>query len=143
LTLVIISCGGAKADHPAPAFRLYTGAYFKATARYALSRTQPENIRILSAKYGLIKLLDVIEPYDLRLGKPGSITPDRLKEQARQQGLLSFTEIEIVGGADYVALAKEVWPNANPILEGAGWFGPQMKLLKKLSRGYKHGIPIN
>ena len=38
---------------------------------------------ILSGLHGFVPLARVLEPYDVRLGGPGSITTDELREQAR------------------------------------------------------------
>ena len=43
--------------------------------------TSDENIRILSAKHGLIKLDTIVEPYDLKMGQKGSVTSETLAEQ--------------------------------------------------------------
>ncbi len=67
---------------PAPAGELYVGGYHVACRRAAAVLTTPDRILILSALYGLLPLDRVIAPYDLRMGRPGSISPEALRRQA-------------------------------------------------------------
>jgi len=63
---VLISCVSKKVNHPAPAKDLYESTLFKFCYSYAMSLC-PDNIFILSAKYGLVPADEVIAPYDLTL----------------------------------------------------------------------------
>lgn len=83
-TLCIISCDKAKLPTPAAAHRLYTGGYFKTQLAWARSHYPVSSIRILSAKHGLIKLTDVLHPYDVKMGQPGSITAEQIALQLPQ-----------------------------------------------------------
>ena len=65
-TIVLISCVSQKLPHPAHAGELYTSPLFRKNLAYARS-LHPDQIYILSAKYGLVALDQVIEPYDLTL----------------------------------------------------------------------------
>ena len=141
--LIIIPCGGKKALGSMPAVRLYIGPYFKSTARYALSKAVLDDIRILSAKHGLLKLTDVIAPYNLRMGMDGCVNAELVRQQATEQNLLDIEHVEIAAGKDYANVALEVWPHALWILDGAGGIGKQMQLLGQLAKGSKNGIPIN
>lgn len=69
----VISCGQAKAPRPAPAYRLYTGAFFRGQWAWASALYPPARIRILSAKYGLVTPMTRLDPYDLRMGAAGSV----------------------------------------------------------------------
>lgn len=133
--LIIIPCGGKKADQPKPAVNLYQGSYFKACARYALSIAKPEEIRILSAKHGLLELGKVIEPYDLRMGMKGCISADRVREQAAEQNLLDETEVVVAAGSDYARVALEVWPHGDWVLKGKGGMGYQIQWLMRAAKG--------
>ena len=64
---VFISCVKSKKNKPSKASELYTSTLFKYSLRYALSLTKRDKIFILSAKYGLVKLDDIIQPYELSL----------------------------------------------------------------------------
>jgi hypothetical protein len=79
--LVIIPCGSAKLDHAAPAAELYTGSMFLDALRTARTMTTDENIRILSAKHGLVRLDHVLEPYEMKMTDKESVTGYRLVMQ--------------------------------------------------------------
>ncbi|SLG40111.1 Uncharacterised protein [Mycobacteroides abscessus subsp. abscessus] len=97
---VVISCGAAKLDHPAPAGQLYIGGLFKDALAWARSVTSGDRVLILSARHGLIKLSRPTEPYNLRMGDPGSVRPERIAEQLEMHGI---REAYAVCGQDYRA----------------------------------------
>ncbi|WP_214514939.1 DUF6884 domain-containing protein [Rhodococcus sp. WY5] len=133
--LVVVPCGAAKAPCAAPAGELYRGSYHRLCLRAAKALTSPDFIRILSAKHGLLALDTVVEPYDLRLGKPGSITAEDLVAQAGQQGLLGHREVAILAGRDYTRIARAVWPQASAPLSGTRGIGEQQHRLLKIAAG--------
>lgn len=68
MTVVLLSCSATKLSHPAPARELYRGSIFRkslalAYRRYGLG----VEIAVLSAKYGLVGIDEMIEPYNLNL----------------------------------------------------------------------------
>ena len=65
-TVFLIACSSRKLDRPARAGDLYQGTLFRASLDWARLQV-PDAIFILSAKYGLVGLDQVIEPYDLTL----------------------------------------------------------------------------
>lgn len=91
----VIPCGAGKLDHAAPAGELYTGSMFQHTyenvARLAAddraSGRGPVRILILSALHGLLDVDQVVEPYELKMGAAGSVTAERLREQATALGM--------------------------------------------------------
>lgn len=64
--IVLISCGSSKLNKKAQAQHLYTGNVFRMTLQYAKA-LNPDEIFIVSAKYGLVELTTELEPYDLTL----------------------------------------------------------------------------
>lgn len=66
--IVLISCVSKKLDRKSTAESIYTSSLFKKNLTYAKS-LKPNEIFILSAKYGLLKLTDEIEPYNKTLNK--------------------------------------------------------------------------
>jgi cytoplasmic iron level regulating protein YaaA (DUF328/UPF0246 family) len=66
--IVLISCVSKKCKSKAPAKDLYKSTLFKLNLQYAQSLS-PDEIYILSAKYGLLGLYEEIEPYDVTLNK--------------------------------------------------------------------------
>jgi hypothetical protein len=66
--IVLISCVSKKLPTKAKAKEIYISPLFKLGLRYARS-LNPDNIFILSAKYGLLDLEREIEPYEQTLNK--------------------------------------------------------------------------
>lgn len=131
--LVIVPCGAQKAATARPAGELYTSGYHRLALRAAHTLAAPENIRIISAKHGLLPLDKVIDPYDLRLGQPGSITVDHLEAQADEQGLLGHPDVTVLAGRDYTRLVLATWPHARTPLAGARGIGDHQHRLAQLA----------
>lgn len=125
---VITPCGAKKRTGIYPAYALYVGPYYTACLAYALSITDRSHIYILSAKHGLLSLEQKVISYNLKMGQPGSITADRVKEQAKQYKIQS--PIICLGGSLYTGIAKAVWPDALTPLSGVGGIGKQLQWLK-------------
>jgi hypothetical protein len=90
----VVPCCGEKLDRPAPARELYRGQMFRHTlerveraAAMDVEDGRPARVLILSALHGLIELDTVLAPYDLKMGKPGSVTVEQLTEQALALGI--------------------------------------------------------
>jgi hypothetical protein len=126
--IVVIPCGKAKRDTPCAAGVMYTGGYHRACMAYARSIAPPENVYILSAKYGLLALADTIAPYELTLGQPGAVTATTVREQAAARGLLDADAVA-VAGSRYAALCRDVWPACRTPLAGVGGLGYQQRWL--------------
>jgi cytoplasmic iron level regulating protein YaaA (DUF328/UPF0246 family) len=77
--IVLISCVSKKLHHKSKAQNLYVSPLFKKNLQYAKS-LNADNIFILSAKYGLLRLNEEIEPYDKTLNKMRS---NEIKEWAK------------------------------------------------------------
>lgn len=65
--IVLVACCKNKADMPLPAADLYVSDLFKKSLRFARSIAPDSHIRVLSAKHGLLRLDQTIEPYDERI----------------------------------------------------------------------------
>jgi len=80
------------------------------------------NTLILSTLYGLLPLERVIEPYELRMGQPGSITSAALLDQARRLGAGQHDQVIVLGGRAYTSAALAVWPRRqHPWPDCEGW----------------------
>lgn len=133
--VVVVACGAQKAQSPQPAGSMYTGAYHRQCRRAAAALVREGGrVLILSAKYGLVCLEDSIEPYDLRMGAPGSITVERMREQAQTLRVTGASVIAL-GSAIYVAAARGVWPKLLAPLEEASGMGYQMKIMAGIIAG--------
>lgn len=62
----MISCGKRKLSQQAKAKNLFTSTLFKLSLKHA-QQQRPNDIYILSAKYGLIDLDEIVAPYELTL----------------------------------------------------------------------------
>jgi hypothetical protein len=98
--LFVVPCGAAKLDQPAPARELYTGSYFRevlAAAETEAAATADElgvdvRVMILSAAHGLVDLDTVLDPYDLTMTGPNSVSVDRIALQLRD---LAVDDLEV------------------------------------------------
>jgi uncharacterized protein DUF6884 len=116
-----------------PAGAMYLGGYHRACRRAAAALTTPDRVLILSALYGFLPLEQVIEPYDLRMGQPGSVTTGRLREQAAELGVDRETSVVLLGGRHYTEAALQVWTHARTPLAGVGGMGHQLQLLARIA----------
>jgi uncharacterized protein DUF6884 len=132
--LVVIPCGSRKLGLPARAADMYVGSYHRA-CRKAADALQPERLLILSARYGLLDLDDVIEPYDTPHGTADAVTAQGLVEQATARDIVLLDPVVALGGARHVGLVRTVWPHARAPLAGAGGMGQQMARLAALREG--------
>ena len=129
----VISCGNTKRDQACKARDLYIGGLFVDTLNYVETTCSvvPHETRIISAKYGLIKLDDVIEPYNIALASLGPPERNALRLiLSRQiQPPIGVTDTAIcLAGAPYVKLLSECWP------------GKVEEPLKGLNQGQRRGF---
>lgn len=129
--LVVIGCGAAKLDHPAPAASLYTGQHFRACLRAARALVPDDRIFVLSARYGLVGLAAELEPYDLRLGQPGSVTVLDVTRQAVAGGLAGRPVLALCS-ARYVDVLRPAFPGVRAPLAGLG-IGRQRHVLASIA----------
>ena len=130
--LVIVPCGATKQPlgWRGPASGLYIGPYFRSCLRAALALAPPDRCRILSGYYGLLRLSDSVEPYEMRVTAQGAIAPARVAAQAREQGLDSEPYVICLTGRDYAHVLAHVWPHAHFPLSGSIF--DQMSYLRKV-----------
>lgn len=68
MKVVLVGCGSTKRAEASPARELYTSLLFRKSLSYALRiATTAQHVYIVSAKYGLLELDQVVEPYNFRL----------------------------------------------------------------------------
>jgi hypothetical protein len=130
--VVVVPCGGAKLRRPAPAGQMYVGSYHRACRRAAAQLGG--RLLILSARYGLLTPDTVIEPYELMMGQPGSVTADTLRRQARALAVDGAAAVVVLAGRRYADAAAAVWPHAIRPLDGAAGMGPQLHRLAVIAR---------
>jgi hypothetical protein len=83
----VIPCGRDKVDAPTSASDLYTGTMFRNTLNTAREQVSDENILVLSALHGLVRLTDVLAPYDVKMGDADSVTAETVVAQAALLGM--------------------------------------------------------
>jgi len=137
--VIIVACGSKKRNEPSRARDLYAGPYFRAALSYALAVAPARDVFILSAKYGLVGLNEVIAPYDKKLGDPFSVTEFSLTDQAEVLGLLQ-KKVVVLGGKINVGLCRKVWRDVEAPLEGKGGIGAQIAWLKAQKGGSAYGM---
>ena len=113
--LVIVGCGAAKQDDPAPAKDLYTSTYFAKKREYAVELG--DFWAVLSAEHGLIEPTAEIAPYDTTIS---DLDEDDLGELAHSVGIglidwvahlagsgVTVDEIVVLAGRSYIHPLKE------------------------------------
>lgn len=133
--VVIVACGAAKLDHPAPAGEMYTGSYHRATRRAAaVLAGDAGRVMILSAEYGLLDLDTVIAPYEKRL--PERQVPAEWVAMVRAQAAAAgiATAPVVLAGRAYVHGARQIWADAVAPLEGTRGIGDQLARLAEIYR---------
>lgn len=90
-----------------PAWALYKGTYFRVCIRWAMSVTDRDRIFVLSALHGLLTLETVVEPYDLKMGDPGSVDVERVREQAGHMGIAGY--VVGLGGQEYLSRLRPIF----------------------------------
>ncbi len=113
-TVVLISCVSKKLDYKSKAKDLYVSSLFKKNMAYA-NKLKADEIYILSAKYGLLKLNDEIEPYNLTLNTMGvkekKVWADKVLKQMENTENISNTNFIFLAGANYRQFLVEHMPH--------------------------------
>ena len=109
--LIIIPCGHAKREGFHRVDDLYVGTYHRAAKSAALRLTTPERARVLSARYGFMRLCDCVNSYEMTMGSQGSVTTATLAAQAA--GLDG--PVIVLAGRVYATAALTVFPQADTL----------------------------
>jgi cytoplasmic iron level regulating protein YaaA (DUF328/UPF0246 family) len=107
---IIITCGSKKSITPSRAELMYLGSHFKRCLSWAKSKSSQDKIFILSAKYGLLKLDQKINPYDLRMGQEGCVDFNFVKNQAIELNIID-NQIYSTAGKEYRNILDQVFKN--------------------------------
>jgi hypothetical protein len=133
--IVLISCVSVKLDHKAKARDLYVSPLFKYGLAYAES-LRPDKICILSAKYGVVELDEVIEPYNVTLNNMSSdeikTWSEKVLLKLKEKVNLNEDKIIFLAGENYRKHLIPYIKNYTIPLKGLG-IGKQLKFLKEHS----------
>lgn len=103
-TIILISCVSKKLSYKAQARDLYVSPLFRLNLQYA-QKLAPSKILILSAKYGLVDIYEMIEPYDVTLNtmsaRERKIWAKKVLEQMREHCDLLTDHFIILAGQKY------------------------------------------
>ncbi|HEY9800359.1 MAG TPA: DUF6884 domain-containing protein [Leptolyngbyaceae cyanobacterium] len=113
--ITLVSCVSQKREEPSQALTLYQSPWFLKCKSYVES--QNYNWFILSAKYGLIKPQQIIEPYEESLNS----APAQERQQWSQQVFASIVEILPNGGTVRFFAGEKYRQYLIPLLEEAGY----------------------
>jgi len=140
--LLILACSQRKNQgrSPAPAIHLYDGVNFRVLRKFLLERGWPPGlqIKILSAKYGLIDATTLIESYDQRLDKYSARNLNN-RTLAQLRELPSPSSIFANLGKDYlpaVSGIEKAFP-ASRLTFAQGPIGTKMKAMKQWLEGLR------
>jgi hypothetical protein len=132
-TIVLISCASEKLPYAAPAADLYVSELFRCSLGYA-RMLNPDAIYVLSAKYGLLSLDQVIEPYNLTLNEmPAAeikVWAERVLVQLRKVSDLEQDRFIFLAGDKYRKYLVPHIRNYEVPMEGKR-IGEQLQFLKR------------
>ena len=132
--VVFIGCGKRKAIKKCEAQSMYQGDYFKTCLRYAKVLTDNKNIYILSAKYGLLHLTDIIEPYNITLNNSSKEYrqqwKERVLEQFRQENIVPTQTAIMVCGKNYWKQLADYFQEVQLPLESFKGMGEQISFMQ-------------
>ncbi|BCL72285.1 hypothetical protein TUMSATVNIG1_42530 [Vibrio nigripulchritudo] len=133
--VVLISCVKSKNSNKSIASELYTSPLFKYNMAYA-KKIGADNVYILSALYGVLKLDEEIEPYEKTLNNMHK--PERLRwsmkvlSQLKELEALDNTKFTILAGVKYREYILPYLKEYSIPFEGLA-LGEQLKKLKELT----------
>ena len=144
--IVLLSCTKSKLDKPSQAQDLYSASpMFRKTLEYGKS-LQPDKMFILSAKYHLVTLTKVLEPYDKTLKEMSSeekkMWADEVIKQMKNQDLnLEKDQFIFLTGSEYMKPLISYITNTESPMDGKRmgerlqWLNSQ---INKLNEIFKH-----
>jgi hypothetical protein len=141
--LLLLACSQSKREDLAlaPALHLYDGVNYRVLRKILLEHGWPPGlqIKILSAKYGLIDATTLIAPYELRL-TPEAARKINRQIVARLRQLPASAKVFVNLGKDYLPAVEgldKVFPNSK-ITYAQGPIGMKMKAMKKWLEGLRY-----
>ncbi|MCE5797984.1 hypothetical protein JL773_11135 [Staphylococcus pseudintermedius] len=132
--IVFISCVKSKLNQQTTAENLYKSNLFRKQLKYAKQiTTKDDHIYILSAKYGVLELDDIVSPYELTLNNMNKLKRKQWAYKCVKQ--LQEKEIDFkdkaifLTGKPYSQYLSQLFPNKEFPLNDLS-FGMRLKQLK-------------
>lgn len=136
--IVFIGCGAKKMKKPCKAKKMYVGNYVQLCLAYAQTFTTQDNIYILSAKYGVLPLEKVIEPYNKTLNNMNRQEKQDWKnmviKQLEEMNINKDTEVVFICGTNYYTLLEDYFTNYKLPLPKQGIGVQQHFMLEELRK---------
>ena len=133
--IVFIACSKTKAKKKCRAEELYQGELFQKQLAYA-KKINPKEILILSAKYGVLHLDDIISPYNKTLNtmceKDKKAWAYKCYKQLVDNGYNLNDEYMFLCGENYRKYLMQKLPNSTCPTKGLQ-LGEQLQFFKKRS----------
>ena len=107
--LVINGCSQGKQSQPAPAREFYTGQLFRMMRKF--SELHEFEQRIVSGKYGLLTMDDLVDPYDLKISTKADI------KRVQDKCLYRLVELHKAYDTIIVILGKKYREVISPIID--------------------------
>ena len=126
--MIFIGCGRLKRKGRCKARDLYTGVYFRTCLAFARSLEEDDRIFVLSAKYGVVALDQMVESYDLKLS---DLSREELLKWKRR--VLQFVRREAEKGFSIEFVCGRVYSDGLPgknLLPKVG-IGKQMRFMRQ------------
>ncbi len=124
--LLILSCSKKKNEFSGSALSVYDGVYYRIVKNY-LKNNNNIDVKIISAKYGLINSDDKIEPYDYKMTNSDARIYGYIYKSDIEKLTLLYKDVQFSGGKLY---SFAVPTNAN-IKKAQGKIGQQLQQLKE------------
>jgi hypothetical protein len=132
--IIFISCTKKKQDHPCKAKEMYQASqWFRGGWKYAES-LHPDEIYILSAKYGLLRPDNIISPYEqtLNAAKDAEIRKWSIMvaDQIKKAGINRTQKAIFLCGKNYRKYIKNLFKDNSAPCSNLG-IGKQMQFFKE------------
>lgn len=121
-----MSCGKVKSETPGRAIDVYLGPSFRMVKKY-LKGNNHLDVKVLSAKYGVIDYRDQIASYDLKMNKKASLVYKEAFEKDFVNWSNKYDDVFILGGSHY----QNVIPVGFEAIRAKGKMGQQLSQLKE------------
>lgn len=124
--LLIISCSKKKADKDGKAIDIYDGRSYHILRKY-LENNNDLDIKIISAKYGLIDGNDRISPYDYKMMKGDALLYKRIYKVDINELVSRYKDVKFCGGKLYGSIIDD----NSSVIKVYGRIGDQLHQLKQ------------